>query len=62
VTRVPVVMVAVVVKVSETITEVTNVCMIEDGVGIGDVEVTGTILLVGEKDEVVLVATGAAGF
>jgi hypothetical protein len=55
-------MVAVVVKVSETITEVTNVCMIEDGVGIGDVEVTGTILLVGEKDEVVLVATGAAGF
>ena len=57
-----VIMLVVVVKVPETITEVTHVCMIEYGVD-ATVEVTGTALgtAIGVKDEVTLVATGVAG-
>jgi hypothetical protein len=55
--RVVVITVVVVVKVPEITTNVTNVCMIESGVG---VEVTGSALdtAVGVKDEVARVATG----
>ena len=56
-------MVVVVVKVPETITEVTNVCMTEYCVCMTDVgiEVTGTVLggTIGVNDEVALVATVA---
>lgn len=56
-------MVVVVVKPPETITEVINVCTIEYGIGVTDVEVTGTAFgeAVGVKDEVALVTTDVVG-